>query len=463
MKEIRLSWSPDVSHQEHDMRSYGNWTPFAAELRRDYEIVAETANEIFGEGSHWVEERQVRRLAPDRLAALDDDLLTGEAATSAYARQLQAGFRGLRFEPALEQEYVTHVRMAQRPAGIVCGILALVTWLLFLAADFVRMEPNEHFPNYARDTWVILSGRVLVIGLLLFGLATKLSRRHLHRHLTLDVSTALSLLPMTAATGIIVTLYKLEGKATTDLPLLLLVMSAFFPLGFVFRQALFVASVAALLGVLPGIILLPSALAETHERLIGMMLLTTVVAGVGGYLREQSHREQFLLRSLLAEQAYLDPLTGLHNRRWLDVHITSARLQAARERTALAFILLDIDQFKAYNDHYGHEAGDAALTTVANVVNAFARRPLDVASRLDGDEFALLLYDCRLEQARRIAEQLRIKLSEAAVPHARSDASILTASVAAVEIGEDENPDDIYRRADLIKRRLKQAGRDRAS
>lgn len=463
MKEIRLGWSPDVSHHEHDMRSYGSWTPFTAELRRDYEIVAETANEVFGEGSHWIEERQIRPLARQRLAARAGELLTGEAATSARARQLQRGFRWLRFEPALEQEYVAHVRTAQRPAGIVCGILALATWLIFLAADFVRLDPDERFPDYLYDTWVILTGRVAVIGLLLFGLAAVLAPRRRHRCLTLDVTTALGLLPMAAVSGIIATLYKLDGKSTTDLPLLLLVMSAFFPLGFVFRQALLVAATAALLSVLPGSILLPAELAATHDQLIVMMLLTTVVAGVSGYLREHSHREQFLLRSLLAEQAYLDPLTGLHNRRWMDAHITSARLQAARERTTLAFILLDVDQFKAYNDHYGHEAGDAALTTVAKLVASFARRPLDVASRLDGDEFALLLYDCRLEAARRIAEQLRIELSEAAVAHARSNASILTASIAAVEVGEDEKPDDFYRRADVIRRRLKQAGRDQAA
>lgn len=452
-----------MSHQEHDMRSYGNWAPFTAELQRDYEIVAETANEVFGDGSHWIDERQVRRTARHRLAALDDDLLTRESATSPRARQLQRGFRWLRFEPTLEQEYVDHVRAAQQPAGIVCGILALATWLIFLAADFVRLDPDEHFPHYLQHTWVILSGRVFVIGLLVFGVATLLVRRRRPGYLTLDVITALSLLPMAAVSAIIATLYKLDGKTTTDLPLLLLVMSAFFPLGFVFRQALLVACAAALLSVLPGIILLPPVLAQAHDQVIGMMLLTTVVAGVSGYLREHSHRDQFLLRSLLAEQAYLDPLTGLHNRRWMDAHITTARLQAAREHTALAFILLDIDQFKAYNAHYGHQAGDAALTTVAKLVAGFARRPLDVASRLDGDEFGLLLYDCRLESARRIAEQLRIELSEAAVPHARSNASILTASIAAVEVGEDEKPDDFYRRADLIRRRLKQAGRDRVS
>lgn len=92
----------------------------------------------------------------------------------------------------------------------------------------------------------------------------------------------------------------------------------------------------------------------------------------------------------LAHQASTDPLTGLSNRRRLDEAINQECRRAFRDGTELSLVMVDVDHFKAFNDRYGHQEGDACLKLVASVVTALARRPGDVVARYGGEELALL-------------------------------------------------------------------------
>src|SRR5690606_39329772 len=118
-------------------------------------------------------------------------------------------------------------------------------------------------------------------------------------------------------------------------------------------------------------------------------------------------REQFLIRRLLRQLADRDSLTGLHNRRSFRRHLDTLWRQSQREGQPIAMLLGDIDHFKRYNDCYGHQAGDETLQEVALLFQMAARRPLDMAVRLGGEEFALLLYGSSAEDAREYAEELR--------------------------------------------------------
>ncbi|CDI90057.1 putative two-component response regulator [Pseudomonas aeruginosa PA38182] len=83
----------------------------------------------------------------------------------------------------------------------------------------------------------------------------------------------------------------------------------------------------------------------------------------------------------------------------------------------MALILVDVDDFKAYNDHYGHPAGDAALRQLGVVLRQGARRPLDIAARLGGEEFAVLLYDSEEGNTLAIAERLRQAVEALGIEH----------------------------------------------
>ncbi|MCC7300045.1 MAG: GGDEF domain-containing protein [Verrucomicrobia bacterium] len=106
----------------------------------------------------------------------------------------------------------------------------------------------------------------------------------------------------------------------------------------------------------------------------------------------------------LAQQAVRDPLTGLYNRRFFNAALAQNIEAACRYGRELSLVLLDIDQFKAVNDACGHEAGDAVLRTFAKLLQETARKA-DVVCRIGGDEFAVILPETGLSNARKFAER----------------------------------------------------------
>ena len=109
--------------------------------------------------------------------------------------------------------------------------------------------------------------------------------------------------------------------------------------------------------------------------------------------------------------ASTDALTGLHNRGWLDDAFDREVKRSERDELPLALIMIDVDNFKSYNDEYGHLAGDQVLITVANAIRT-PLRPNDLVARFGGEEFAVLLPETTVDNAKIIAERLRERVSE---------------------------------------------------
>ena len=122
----------------------------------------------------------------------------------------------------------------------------------------------------------------------------------------------------------------------------------------------------------------------------------------------------------LRARSYVDGLTGIANRRYFDVALDRELRRAQRAKGELSLLLIDIDSFKAYNDHFGHQQGDACLSTVAQALAEKLKRPADVAARYGGEEFAAILPDTSLEQARLHANTIREHVAGLTLPHAPS-------------------------------------------
>ncbi|MFV3074592.1 diguanylate cyclase domain-containing protein [Niveispirillum fermenti] len=120
----------------------------------------------------------------------------------------------------------------------------------------------------------------------------------------------------------------------------------------------------------------------------------------------------------LLRLATIDGLTGIANRRQFDAVLVQEVRRLARGTAPLSLALLDVDHFKLYNDHYGHQAGDDCLRAVARAMAGTARRAGDLVARFGGEEFAVLLPGCDPAQARTMAEGLRRTVSDLALPHA---------------------------------------------
>ena len=126
------------------------------------------------------------------------------------------------------------------------------------------------------------------------------------------------------------------------------------------------------------------------------------------------------LNQELSVLSQTDALTGLANRRAFDQRLAEEVSRAARHAVPVALLVVDIDHFKAYNDHYGHPAGDACLRQVAAVLRECAGRPIDLVARLGGEEFAVLLPHQGSADAMQVAERCLRAVEAAAIAHAGS-------------------------------------------
>jgi diguanylate cyclase (GGDEF)-like protein len=200
-------------------------------------------------------------------------------------------------------------------------------------------------------------------------------------------------------------------------------------------------------------------------QFLAMLVMTNIICAAGGYNLEHARRTAWLEGRLLAEIALLDGLTGIANRRCLDARLAQAWQQCLRERKAITLLFADIDAFKAYNDHYGHQAGDEALKAVAATIAGFGRRPLDMAARFGGEEFALVLCDTSAAPALKTAGNIIEAVRGLGITHARSDvAPVLTVSVcvACLVPAESRGCDRLLRLADQALYVAKKRGRNRA-
>lgn len=123
----------------------------------------------------------------------------------------------------------------------------------------------------------------------------------------------------------------------------------------------------------------------------------------------------------LQQQATLDGLTGIANRRSFDEKLHVEWSRAQRYGEAISLILADVDYFKRYNDHYGHQGGDECLRAVAGLLQREIFRPTDMAARYGGEEFAIILPATSLEGALTVAERLRSDIEAMAIPHSGSE------------------------------------------
>lgn len=161
--------------------------------------------------------------------------------------------------------------------------------------------------------------------------------------------------------------------------------------------------------------------------------------------------------------AETDALTGLANRRFFDDGLQREFEAAKQTGRPLSVLLIDVDRFKAYNDRYGHLAGDACLKSVAGVIATAARRSSDITGRFGGEEFAVILPDTDSDTAIAIAEKIRTSISGLGMSHEGSEYGVVTASLGATVFTRESrviNAAELVGRADLALYRAKDAGRD---
>jgi diguanylate cyclase (GGDEF)-like protein len=199
---------------------------------------------------------------------------------------------------------------------------------------------------------------------------------------------------------------------------------------------------------------------------IGLLMLAFGASFVGlSVLLGVQLRRRMRAESELQLLARTDGLTGLNNRRSLGEILDHEWRRAKRTRSVMSLLFVDIDRFKAYNDTYGHQAGDDALAAVARCISESIRRPADTAARYGGEEFVVVLPDTPASGASEIAERIRNAICECAIEHAGSEYGRVTASIGVVSRVPLTNDDltAAIKAADEALYNAKATGRNRVS
>ena len=166
---------------------------------------------------------------------------------------------------------------------------------------------------------------------------------------------------------------------------------------------------------------------------------------------------------LLENLAFMDALTEIPNRRALDQTFAHEWARSLRTGSPLSYILVDIDLFKQFNDHYGHGSGDECLTRVAKALHSCVQRPSDCLGRYGGEEFAAILADTDMDQALQVAQHFHASVAALQIPHAHSAVApqvTVSIGVATAESLIDQRMHVLSNAADSMLYAAKQAGKN---
>lgn len=414
--------------------------------------------------SHRLARRLNRESAIDPVEPASADMrAVAERAERLKGRDLKSHLNRLQFPDELEAAYQNARLASHRRHMLVCTFFALVCLLIGFVND-ARLLPGLQ----QESTPLKIALTVWVLGLGLWGgRSPRLSPNTLAWLISLQALGVISLIFWTTLKG--------QNLAAITHSISLFVVPIY--LGAVVFQR-FTHTALITLGSMVAYPLLVDPSNPIEALILGENIKVIWLSGglslVANYVLERHERHTYWLhqqalhqrlqleglKQRLKKQSHLDALTGLHNRRHFDELLHQSLLDTQRP---VSLLMVDVDHFKAYNDHHGHPQGDAALRTVATVLADHARLGKGIAARLGGEEFALLLPDTPAQKAQALGRALCAAVRGEGIPHGDSPtAGVVTLSVgvASAEKGHLISPDELYVLADTALYEAKRQGRN---
>ena len=399
---------------------------------------------------------------------------TTPASTSNEVQDLLTlGFRWMKFPAALEHAFLSQDPHQRLRHFIISGVIALMVYDGFLIADYL-MIPDVF--SIAVTLRLLIFTPASVIVLLLLWLNR--DRPFVHHPVLLDSAVLVSGLFAAATLA-----YALSITHSS--------LSDFYHGGFavvvmygnLVQRLRFWSALGFSLAVLAiqvvGVVVLPNFNPRLVWPICSLTAATVAFSLCANYVMERDKRRRYLLsereRELvknlsevnlkLQQLSRVDVLTTLFNRRHFQEYLQDLWQRARHEGGEVAIIMMDVDHFKPYNDHYGHPAGDTCLTQVAQVMQNSLRQPGDMVARYGGEEFIAVLPRASLALAVQAAERVRKAVQDMAMPHDMSP----TLSVITVSLGvaccnaamPGATPEGLISKADHALYDAKHQGRNR--
>jgi len=377
---------------------------------------------------------------------------------------LASGFNGLRFPDYLEQQFAPYYRALALHNMLYIAYFLLALFIIMGVVVFIQYSQIDM-------GWFFWSYVITGIGLMILATLASLPKMDWAFHWYMGVVAMLILTSVMVATP---TISDPAGQAGIQAITIYMVITVYS----LSRMRLFNSIVWVNLAGLATLLTTYYLQLDYSYFSFQTFFLFANVIGMGiAYIIEHRERSLFLQGLLLdidqteTEQLNLhlkrlsreDALTGLANRRYFDERLKMEWSRCLREQTPLSVILLDIDYFKQYNDHYGHQAGDHCLIQVARALKKEASRPAELVGRYGGEEFILLYPNIDAEQIKNTLFRIQERLLELNIPHAASKVeSQVTASLGAATIipVKSLNPEKLVSAADQMLYKSKENGRN---
>lgn len=353
-----------------------------------------------------MESGDARGRADDR-----EDAVAGDVTRFEVERVLDAPSRWLNFPPTLEAQFERDTGAARSRVLAAQTLVALALFNILIALDYVVVPDVIALAVMLRTVVVTGVGVAIVVAL----------RRYPPKRVR---ESLVALLTVVAAVAIAVMIAASEGPHRGDYNYGLIVVVMFAVMTQRLRFGYAVLASAGCLGVQLVSLQVSGAFAwESKVTAVALMLSTILLALMAGYDLERQERLRYLtgLRERLRTDrfealSYLDALTGLGNRRALEVFLGSFA-KSGEYDGLLSLMMVDIDHFKSFNDHHGHLSGDDCLRRVGGMLVAEARSHGDRVYRFGGEEFVVAMPGVGALEAYAIAERVRIAVQRAGVPH----------------------------------------------
>lgn len=380
----------------------------------------------------------------------------GFTATGSIDATVEKEVERLRFTPETEAEFQKYfiersLSRARWATAIYLALVAVVT-AINMRGSMVSLTETLQQPIYLLRLGVACPALVLILAATV---VPELQRYYQWIAAGAVIVTGMSVMFISGIAAA-------QGIPQFQMGDVLIVVYATLFLGLLFRPVILVATALMI-----SFIGINSYLGVSSDHLIFaacVVFATTLMSVLSALRVERLLRMNFIEYRLLNDIAERDGLTGLYNRRMFDDLTNRMWLQAQRNQDALQIILVDIDHFKAYNDLYGHQAGDNCIRRVASIIARAAKRPFDFCARYGGEEFALVLYAPSGSDPTALPEQIRREIMALDIPHAHADAApMLTVSIGSATAEPDTKRSlaGLIQTADEALYRAKQSGRNR--
>ncbi|WP_319475963.1 diguanylate cyclase [Marispirochaeta aestuarii] len=370
----------------------------------------------------------------------------------------------LTFPGVLEDLFETDTGRRRANRLYLRGTAALLFYLVFLLADYYMV------PDIFRSALVVRFGIVLPLSIVAI---IYLSRNP--SPFKREVATVFIFLIVVLSLIYLFFISRHQYASSYHLGLILILIFAnqVTRLRFYYAMALSFLTLAVYCIFLLLHPLIPGGI-KIHNMLF--LAAAAVMSLISNYSLEKENRINYLFalqekikildlsdrNKLLHEISRIDPLTGIPNRRHLEIYLDT--LQQSSSLNRLAIILIDLDFFKKYNDHYGHQQGDNCLQKVVSGIKQELRNGADLFARYGGEEFIVVLPDLGIHEARSVALRLCERTEKLAMPHEAAPAPRLvtiSCGVASAEPPFSAGFKDLIRRADQALYRAKSEGRNR--